>query len=264
MRSFTSSQGKLRRQIQLDQYAWRNRRVPTESEARLWQLLGGRSDEWVVFHDFVDDWNGSGRATPAVFQSGRLVLPSSDPSQLPLVLPLRTEIDTTGPPASYEMLDQLPLFLTHRLPALRRGDTDGDGRADLVAALGDRLAIYPATEDGRYTATHPRQFRFPSSADPRDETRRQFIQLADLTVLDVVDRDVAPTVGAYQGRRRMTLTFPALDRARRVLWLVTGGEKVEMLARLRAGDRSIPAGRVGQDRALVLADRAAAGGTRPS
>ncbi len=83
-------------------------------------------------------------------------------------------------------------------------------------------------------------------------------------VLDVVDRDVAPTVGAYQGRRRMTLTFPALDRARRVLWLVTGGEKVGMLARLRAGDRSIPAGRVGQDRALVLADRAAAGGTEAS
>ena len=83
-------------------------------------------------------------------------------------------------------------------------------------------------------------------------------------VLDVVDRDVAPTVGAYQGRRRMTLTFPALDRARRVLWLVTGAEKVGMLARLRAADRSIPAGRVGQDRALVLADRAAAGGTGSS
>jgi len=83
-------------------------------------------------------------------------------------------------------------------------------------------------------------------------------------VLDVVDRDVAPTAGAYQGRRRMTLTFPVLDRARRVLWLVTGGEKVGMLARLRAADRSIPAGRVGQDRALVLADRAAAGGAGSS
>lgn len=83
-------------------------------------------------------------------------------------------------------------------------------------------------------------------------------------VLDVMDRDVAPTVGAYQGRRRLTLTYPALDRARRVLWLVTGGEKVGMLERLRAGDRSIPAGRVSQDRALVLADRAAAGATGTS
>ena len=50
-----------------------------------------------------------------------------------------------------------------------------------------------------------------------------------------------------------------LNRSRRILWLVTGSEKVEMLARLRAGDRSIPAGRVRQDQALVLADRAAAG-----
>jgi len=77
-------------------------------------------------------------------------------------------------------------------------------------------------------------------------------------VLDVADADVALTAGIYQGTRRMTLTYPALDRARRVLWLVTGAEKVGMLARLQAGDRSIPAGRVRADHALVLADRAAA------
>jgi 6-phosphogluconolactonase len=76
-------------------------------------------------------------------------------------------------------------------------------------------------------------------------------------VLDVVDADVAPT-GVYQGRRRMTLTYPMLNRSRRILWLVTGSEKVGMLARLRKGDRSIPAGRVRQDRAAVLADCAAA------
>jgi 6-phosphogluconolactonase len=78
-------------------------------------------------------------------------------------------------------------------------------------------------------------------------------------VLGVTDADVAPT-GVYQGRRRMTLTYPVLNRARRVLWLVTGAEKAGPLARLRAGDTSIPAGRVRQDRALVLADRAAAYG----
>jgi 6-phosphogluconolactonase len=77
-------------------------------------------------------------------------------------------------------------------------------------------------------------------------------------VLDVSDLDVAVT-GAYQGRRRMTLTYPTLNRARRVLWVVTGSEKVEMLGRLRDGDVSIPAGRVRSERALVLADRAAAG-----
>jgi 6-phosphogluconolactonase len=76
-------------------------------------------------------------------------------------------------------------------------------------------------------------------------------------VLDVTDRDVALT-GVYQGRRRMTLTYPTINRARRVLWVVTGGEKVEMLRRLLDGDVSIPAGRVNRDQALLLADQAAA------
>ncbi len=76
-------------------------------------------------------------------------------------------------------------------------------------------------------------------------------------VLNVTDRDVALT-GLYQNWRRMTLTYPTLNRSRRVLWLVTGKEKVVMLKRLRDGDGSIPAGRVRRDRALVLADRLAA------
>ncbi len=77
-------------------------------------------------------------------------------------------------------------------------------------------------------------------------------------VLDITDRDVALT-GFYQQRRRMTLTYPMLNRSRRILWLVTGPEKAEMLARLQSGDPSIPAGRIRQDKAQVLADRAAAG-----
>lgn len=77
-------------------------------------------------------------------------------------------------------------------------------------------------------------------------------------VLDVTDEDVAMT-GIYQGRRRMTLTYPMLNRARRILWVVTGSEKVEMLRRLLDGDVAIPAGRVQRERALVLTDRAAAG-----
>jgi 6-phosphogluconolactonase len=76
-------------------------------------------------------------------------------------------------------------------------------------------------------------------------------------VLNVTDRDVALT-GVYQGRRRMPLTYPVINRARRILWLVTGTEKVGMLARLRKGDSSIPAGRIREDRALLFADRAAA------
>jgi 6-phosphogluconolactonase len=78
-------------------------------------------------------------------------------------------------------------------------------------------------------------------------------------VLQVNDAEVGVT-GVYQGRRRMTLTFPVLNRARRVLWLVTGAEKVELLKRLSKGDPSIPAGRVNQERALAFVDREAAGG----
>ena len=76
-------------------------------------------------------------------------------------------------------------------------------------------------------------------------------------VLDITDADVSLT-GIYQGRRRMTLTYPTLNRCRRVLWLVTGSDKAGMLVRLRDGDLSIPAGRVRRDHALVLANRAAA------
>jgi len=77
-------------------------------------------------------------------------------------------------------------------------------------------------------------------------------------VLQVVESDVA-VCGLHKGRRRMTLTFPAIDRARCVLWLVTGPGKAAALERLRAGDRSIPAGRVLRSRADLLADTAARG-----
>ena len=76
-------------------------------------------------------------------------------------------------------------------------------------------------------------------------------------VLEITSADVAVT-GPYQGHPRMTLTYPILNRSRRILWLVTGGDKAAMLARLLDGDPSIPAGRVGQDEAIVIADRAAA------
>jgi 6-phosphogluconolactonase len=75
-------------------------------------------------------------------------------------------------------------------------------------------------------------------------------------VNQVTDRDVALT-GVYQGRCRMTLTYPAINRARRVLWLVTGAENAEMLPRLWKADASIPAGRVRQERAVIVANRAA-------
>jgi 6-phosphogluconolactonase len=74
----------------------------------------------------------------------------------------------------------------------------------------------------------------------------------------ITDREVAVT-GMYQGHRRMTLTYPIINRARRILWLVTGPEKLGMLTRLEKGDQSIPAGRIEREHALIVADQAAAG-----
>jgi len=79
-------------------------------------------------------------------------------------------------------------------------------------------------------------------------------------VLDVSDRDVALTAQPYQGTRRMTLTFPVLDAAVEVLWVVTGADKADALRALLDADPAVPAGRVRAARQLVLADRAAAGG----
>ena len=75
-------------------------------------------------------------------------------------------------------------------------------------------------------------------------------------VLDVLDRDVALT-GVYQNHRRMTLTFSLINRSRMILWLATGAAKVPMIQRLLDRDQDIPAGRINQDRAILLADRSA-------
>ena len=77
-------------------------------------------------------------------------------------------------------------------------------------------------------------------------------------VLDVTDRLVAVTA-PYQEHRRMTLTYPALARADQLLWLVTGADKRGPLAKVLAGDPSVPGGRVAAARSLVLCDTAAGG-----
>jgi 6-phosphogluconolactonase len=81
------------------------------------------------------------------------------------------------------------------------------------------------------------------------------------SVLEVTDKRVAVTAGEYEGVRRMTLTYPEIERVRRLLWVVTGEEKVDALRKLIGQDPSTPSGRVrpGGD-SLILADRAAAPG----
>lgn len=77
-------------------------------------------------------------------------------------------------------------------------------------------------------------------------------------VLEVTDRDVA-TTGVYQGHRRLTLTYPALSRARSVLWLVSGAGKAHAVQALLHGDLSIPAARIRAPQQILVADRAALG-----
>ena len=72
------------------------------------------------------------------------------------------------------------------------------------------------------------------------------------------ESDVAIS-GEYEGTRRMTLTLPALSRARQRIWLVTGADKSTRLKDLVDGTAAIPANRVERRGTLVIADRDAAG-----
>ena len=146
----------------------------------------------------------------------------------------------------------------------------------LKEALIDRIAIPPANvhsmpveeedlDEGtrRYEATLRQIAGVPPVLDlvqlGLGEDGHTASLFPDDAALRIVDADVAVS-GLYKGRRRMTLTLPAIDRARCILWLVTGSGKSDALGRLRAGDRSIPAGRIRSDRAFLLADTAATGG----
>jgi 6-phosphogluconolactonase len=140
------------------------------------------------------------------------------------------------------LLDRAPLLPDH-VHAMPVEAADLDGAAEQYAATLRDLAGSPPVLDLVHLGLGPDGHT--ASLVPGDP------------VLDVTSADVA-TTAAYQGRRRMTLTFPIINRSRFVLWLVTGHDKAATLVRLRDGDQSLPASHVRRDRALVLVDRAAA------
>ena len=140
------------------------------------------------------------------------------------------------------LLEHTPLPPEH-IHAMPVEEADLDAAARTYARTLETLAGTPPVLDLVHLGLGPDGHT--ASLVPRDP------------VLTVADRDVALT-GVYQNRRRMTLTYPPLNRSRRILWVVTGAEKAAMLVRLRNGDAAIPAGRIRREQALVLADQLAA------
>jgi 6-phosphogluconolactonase len=157
-----------------------------------------------------------------LFQVDERVAPDGDPDRN------LTQIAKNLPDAALDRLRPMPVTAADLDAAATRYEADLPKPLDLV-----HLGIGP---DGHTASLVP--------GDP---------------VLEIEDRLVAVTGGEYQGHRRMTLTYPALAEARRAFWLVAGGDKRDALAKLVAGDPSVPAGQVETADALVLADRSAGG-----
>jgi 6-phosphogluconolactonase len=190
-------------------------------------VSGGRAP-WIMLRDLANEdipWR-----KVHIFQVDERVAPEGDPDRN--LTHLR------------ESLLQLVPVPAHQVHAMEVDSADLEAAAARYALDLEKAAGSPAVLDLVHLGLGPDGHT--ASLVPGDP------------VLDVVNTDVALT-GMYHGRRRMTLTFPVLNRARRVLWVVTGSEKTEMLRRLCEGDTSIPAGRVRAECAWLMADREAAG-----
>jgi 6-phosphogluconolactonase len=190
--------------------------------------ISGGTTPWLAFRALA------GKDVPwdrvHLFQVDERVTPSGDPERNYLHL-MEALIERIPIPAAN--VHPMPVEEEDLDAGARRYDADLRGIAGTPPVLD--LVQLGLGEDGHTASLFP--------GDP---------------ALQLLDADVAVS-GLYKGRKRMTLTLPAIDRARCILWLVTGAGKAAALARLLAGDRSIPAGCVRSDRAVLLADRAAGG-----
>jgi 6-phosphogluconolactonase len=203
-------------------------RAAATSRGRFTMAVSGGHTPWLMLRALADDevpWQ-----QVHVFQVDERVAPAADPDRN--LAHLRASL-----------LDRVPLPADH-IHAMPVEAADLERAAEQYALTLRQVAGTPPVLDLVHLGLGPDGHT--ASLVPGDP------------VLNVTDSDVALT-GVYQGRRRMTLTYPILNRARRILWLVTGKDKVAALARLREGDPTIPAGRIQRDNALVLADQAAAG-----
>jgi 6-phosphogluconolactonase len=202
-------------------------RAAATARGRFSMAVSGGRTPWLMLRALADDelpWQHV-----QVFQVDERVAPAGDPDRN--LAHLRASL-----------LDRVPLPADH-IHAMPVEAADLDQGAEQYARTLREVAGSPPVLDLVHLGLGPDGHT--ASLVPGDP------------VLDVTDADVALS-GPYQGHRRMTLTFPIINRSRLVLWLVTGGDKAQTLVRLRDGDRSIPGSRVLRERALVLADRAAA------
>jgi 6-phosphogluconolactonase len=202
-------------------------RASIASRGRFALAVSGGHTPWVMLRALVDEevpWEGM-----QIFQVDERVAPSGHP-------------DRNLTHLRESLLQHVPLRAeqVHAMPV---------EAADLQAAAAEYASVLR-----KFTGSPPQLDLVHLGLGPDGHTASL---VPGDAVLDVIDQDVALT-GVYGGRRRMTLTFPTINRARRVLWVVTGKEKVPMLRRLLQHDVSIPAGRVSPEHALLLADQAAA------
>jgi len=200
-------------------YVAERARAAADDHGRFTFAVSGGRTPWAMFAHLAEEDMPWGRT--AIYQVDERVAPADDPERN------LAHLLASLPAESGAEIHAMPVEAT-----------------DLEAAAADYARSLPESFDLIHLGLGPDGHT--ASLVPGDP------------VLEILDRGVAVT-GAYQGRNRMTLTYPTLNAAKQVLWLVTGEDKLDALRRLRAGDASIPGGRVSPASALIIADAAAAG-----
>jgi 6-phosphogluconolactonase len=204
-------------------------RAAVAARGRFLMAVSGGHTPWVMLRELANQqvpWE-----SVHVFQVDERIAPAGDPDRN------LTHLRKT-------LLQNAPIAPSH-IYAMPVEESDPDAAAAGYSRTVEQLAGSPPVIDLVHLGLGPDGHT--ASLIPGDP------------VLQVMDRDVAIT-GVYQGRKRMTLTYPVINRARQILWVVTGEEKVKPLSQLENGDTSIPGGRIRREEALVLADETAAGG----
>ena len=203
-------------------------RDAVKARGRFVMAVSGGKSPWVMLADLADEdvpW-----PNVHVFQIDERIAPAGDPDRN--YVHLRDSLLAHAP---------VPPGQIYAMPV---ENPDHDAAARLYAQTLEGVAGKPPVLDLAHLGLGPDGHT--ASLIPGDP------------VLNVTDRDIAIT-GVYQGHQRMTMTYPVINRARKILWLVSGKDKVDAFPKLRAADPSIPAGRISQTQALLLADKDAAG-----